>query len=123
MLKLLLDEHISQALAQGLRRHKPDVAVQSLAEWEQGAFLGQPDSLLLVAAGQQRLTLVTYDLRTIPVILKAWAEEGRFHAGVIFVDQRTIAQNNIGALVRAIILLIEEASRWDWTNRIHFLRR
>ena len=36
----------------------------------------------------QKLTLVTYDRRTIPPLLKDWAEEGRPHAGVIFVDEK-----------------------------------
>ena len=59
-----------------------------MVEWEAGSFLGQDDAACLQSAFAQRLTLVTYDRRTIPPLLKAWAEEGRHHGGVIFVDSR-----------------------------------
>ena len=53
-------------------------------------------------AAKQKLTLVTYDRRTIPPLLKAWAEEGLRHAGVIFVDDKTISPADIGGLVSAL---------------------
>lgn len=123
MLKLLLDEHISPAVTDGLRRRAPSLMVHALAQWEQGAFLGQDDSTCLREAAAQKPTLVTYDRRTIPPLLKTWAEEGRSHSGVIFVDERTISPANIGGLVRALSRLYKEAGRKDWTNRIVFLRQ
>ena len=69
----------------------------------------------------QKLTLVTYDRRTIPRLLKTWAEEGRNHGGVIFVDEKTVSSANIGGLVRALAQLHKEAGRWDWTDRVLFL--
>lgn len=121
MLKLLLDEHISPKVARGLRRHNPDVVVWYMNEWEQGRFLGQPDALFLQAANLQGLTLVTYDCSTIPSILKTWAEEGRSHSGVIFIDEKTIAPDDIGSLVRTLLQLVTEAGDWDWTDRVLFL--
>jgi hypothetical protein len=94
-----------------------------MTEWEDGNFLGQEDDACLKEATAQRLTLVTYDRRTIPPLLKAWAEEGLRHAGVIFVDDKTIVPSNIGGLVLALAGLVKEARNWDWTNRICFLRR
>ncbi len=38
-LRLLLDEHLSPAIAEQLRLHHPDVAIFSLQEWEGGAYL------------------------------------------------------------------------------------
>lgn len=122
MLKLLLDEHISPRVAKGLRQHNPGIVVFSMKEWEQGAFLGQTDALFLQVAAVQNLTLVTYDCRTIPSLLKMIAEQGRSHAGVIFVDEKTIAACHIGALVRALTTLFQEQQRWNWTNRVQFLR-
>ncbi|HEY6351743.1 MAG TPA: DUF5615 family PIN-like protein [Candidatus Angelobacter sp.] len=122
MLRLLLDEHVSPKVARGLRRRRPDVLVRYMSEWEQGGFLGQPDALCLQAAALQRLTLVTYDCRTIPTLLKTWAEEGRSHAGVVFIDEKTIASGNISSLVRALNELCKEAGDWDWTNRVCFLQ-
>ena len=123
MLKLLLDEHISPRVAAGLRRLDPKIIVRSMPEWEDGAFLGQEDSACLQEAANQKLTLVTYDRRTIPPLLKDWAEEGRQHAGVIFIDEKTISPADIGSLVHSLGLLVKEARDWDWTDRICFLRR
>lgn len=66
---------------------------------------------------------MTYDRRTIPLLLKAWAEEGRSHGGIIFIDEKTISPANIGSLVRALSHLYKEAGTWDWTGRVVFLRR
>ena len=123
MLKLLLDEHISPDVAKGLLRRDRTVTVHAMAEWEDGNFLGQEDAVCLREASAQKLTLVTYDRRTIPPLLKAWAEEGRHHAGVIFVDDKTIAPSNIGGLVLALAGLVKEARKLDWTDKICFLRR
>jgi hypothetical protein len=123
MLKLLLDEQISCDVAAGLRRHDRKVFVCGMAEWEQGSFLGRDDSACLEQAAVQKLTLVTYDRRTIPPLLKVWAEEGRQHAGVIFVDEKTISPADIGGLIQSLQMLLQEARNWDWTDRICFLRR
>jgi len=123
VLKLLLDEHISPDVAAGLRRRHRSLVVHCLAEWEMGSFLGLNDSDCLEKAAARGLTLVTYDRRTIPPLLKAWAQEDRSHGGVIFVDEKTLAPHDIGGLVRALLSLLEETGRWDWTNRVCFLRR
>jgi hypothetical protein len=123
MLKLLLDEHISPDVAKGLRRSIRKIAVQAMAEWEDGSFLGQDDAACLREAAAQGLTLVTYDRRTIPPLLKAWAESGLQHGGVIFVDEKTISPADIGGLVRALGLIAKEAGDWDWADRVCFLRR
>jgi len=94
-----------------------------MAKWEEGAFLGQDDSECLREAAAQSMTLVTYDRRTIPSLLKAWAEEGRNHGGVIFIDEMTISPASIGGLVRALSRLYKQTGNWDWTDRVVFLRR
>lgn len=123
MLKLLLDEHISPDVVEGLRRRHPSLVAHGMNEWEQGAFLGQDDSSCLQEAEAQGLTLVTYDLRTIPPLLKTWAEEERRHGGVIFVDGKTIAPADVGGLVRALSDLYKVMGKWDWIDRVCFLRR
>jgi hypothetical protein len=122
VLRLLLDEHISPDVALGLRRRNRAIPVRSMAEWEDGSYLGQADAACPRAAAAQELTLVTYDRRTIPPLLKVWAEEERHHAGVVFVDEMTISPADIGGLVRALARLAKEARSWDWTDRICFLR-
>jgi hypothetical protein len=93
-----------------------------MVQWESGNFLGKEDSACLLEAAKQRLTLVTNDRRTIPPLLKVWAEEDRTHGGVIFVDEKTISPADIGRLVRALISLAGEAGEMDWTNQVYFLR-
>ena len=92
-------------------------------EWEGGEFLGQQDSACLKQAAAQGLTLLTYDRRTIPPLLKTWGEEGRSHGGVIFVDEKTISPSDNGGLIRGLSSLSRKTSKWDWTNRVCFLRR
>ena len=123
MLKLLLDEHISPKVAEGLRLRHRSLTVYCMAEWENGAFSGQDDAAILEHAAAQGLTLVTYDRRTIPPLLKRWAEEGRYHGSVIFVDEKTIYPDEIGVQVRTLSKLVEAVTKWDWTNRICFLER
>ena len=123
MLKLLLDEHISPDVAEWFRGRRDKLVVLSLAEWEEGRFMGQADELLLKEAAAQKLTLVTYDRKTIPPLLKAWAEAGRVHGGVVFVDNKTIPSSDFGGLIRGLQKLFREGAKWDWTNRICFLRR
>ena len=121
MLRLLLDEHISPDVAAGIRRRRAGLPVYALAEWERGTYLGADDAACLREAAARGLTFVTYDRRTIPPLLKQWIEEGRNHAGVIFVDEKTISPADIGALVRALIELAEISRNWDWKDRIVYL--
>jgi hypothetical protein len=123
MLKLLLDEHISGHVAKGLRRIDRKILIKSLVEWEDGSFLGRDDEACLREAARQMLTIVTYDLRTIPPLLKVWAETGQNHGGIIFVDAKTIAPSDIGALVRALAAVAKASREWDWTDRVLFLAR
>ncbi len=123
VLRLLLDEHISPAVAEGLRRRQKTMSVYCLSEWENGCFLGLADELILQEAAAQKLTLVTYDRRTIPPLLKMWAEADYEHGGVIFVDEKTIPPSDIGRLIQALHKLFQESMTWDWKNHICFLRR
>ena len=123
MLRLLLDEHISPRVAAGIRLRDKKIIIRDMVEWENGSFLGQEDAACLREALVQKLTLVTYDRRTIPPLLKNWAEEGRQHGGVIFVDEKTISQADIGGLIQSLGKLVKETRDLDWTDRIYFLRR
>jgi hypothetical protein len=121
MLKFLLDEHISHRVADGLRRR--EMLALPISQWKNGEFLGRDDSACLAGAAEESLTLVTYDRRTIPLLLRAWADTGRDHAGVVFVDDKTIQPSQPGALVRALAQLYRQAKRWDWRNRVCFLQQ
>ena len=75
MLKLLLDEHISPDVAAGLLRRNPKLIVRYMTEWRVATFWARDDSACLQYAAEQALTLVTYDRRTIPPLLKIWAKK------------------------------------------------
>ena len=123
MLELLLDEHISRKVALGLRKREANLLVYPLAEWRDGYFLGRDDATCLQEAARHNLTLVTFDRRTIPPLLKTWAEEGRTHGGIIFIDEKSIPPSDIGRLVRSLLSLWNHTRGWDWTDRVGFLQR
>lgn len=121
MLRLLLDEHISPVVARELRAKHPDLFIVALQEWHGGVHLGLPDEELLLLAREEELTLVTYDLRTIAPLLKRWVEAGTSHTGGIFVDDKTIASNDFGALVRSLSSLWQSYGTQAWTEWVFFL--
>jgi len=123
LLRLLLDAHIPKAVASQIRRKNPGIEVQHLSQWLEGAFLEESDEVVLSQAADMEFTLVTYDLRTIPELLRAWSESGIDKGGVIFVDEGTIPQPNIGLLVQALGALWATEGRQDWRNRVVFLKR
>ena len=100
-LRLLLDENMSQTVASQIRRHNPDIVVESVHLWRNGDFRGRSDKALLQAAYAEGLTLVTYDQKTIPVLLAEMYSAGEDHAGIVFVDDRTIPSSDFGTLTRA----------------------
>ncbi len=85
--------------------------------------MGMPDPELLRAAVQQRLTLLTFDLKTIPNLLRLWADQDIEHGGVIFIDEKSFAQNDVGGIARALCALWRSQGKLDWTNRTVFLQK
>ncbi len=122
MLSFLLDEQISPEIAKQIKNKRKEIIIFSIQSWHQGDYLGVGDETILTVAASEQLTLVTYDQRTIPPILSKWGQANINHAGVIFIDYRSIPPNNFGALVRAIIWLFDTQSNLDWQNRVIYLQ-
>jgi hypothetical protein len=122
MPSLLLDEQISHVVSEQVALRRPDIPIQSILTWRAGTLLHQPDDLVLQAAADDGLTLVTYDQRTILPLSTAWYAAGRAHQGIVFIDERTIRSNDFGGLVRAIEQFWDQEREQVWTNRIDFLR-
>lgn len=124
MPRYLLDEQISPTVADHLvRKYARKIHAVSLHRWRDGALLGTEDARVLMAAAADRLTLVTYDLRTIPRLLAEFAETGTDHGGVILVDEVSVPPDDFGALIGALALFWRHHSRMNWRNRAAFLQR
>lgn len=122
MLSFLLDEQISPEIAKQINRKNPEITIFSIHSWQNGNYLGVPDEAILKAAEVEKLTLITYDQKTIPPILVEWGQANTNHAGVIFIDYRSISPNNFGGLIKAIIWLWKTQNNSNWQNRIVYLQ-
>jgi hypothetical protein len=125
---------VEQAVQPGARNptlsHLPAERFENLCEGPRAAqpldneparVLGRPNALLRRRFAEPRLTLVTYDLATIPPVLVSLAASGESHAGVVLIDEQTIPTSDFGGLVRAIVALCSRAADWEWTDRVVFL--
>jgi hypothetical protein len=121
MLSLLLDQHISPEIAAQVRIKRPEIPIVSIYDWRDGDFVGIADRLILQAASEDRVTLLTYDRKSIPPLLRELGVAGVTHAGVVFVDNLTIASNDFGRLIRALTYYWSREQSGDWTNRVAFL--
>ncbi len=122
MLAFLTDAHISPDVAKQVKAKHSEIVIYCLRDWRSGALLEAEDNVVLAAAMKEHLTLVTYDQRTIAPLIMQWAIEGHDHAGIVFIDEKSIAQENVGGKVRAIISLWNKANSMDWTNAIGYLK-
>lgn len=122
MLRLLLDIHIKPAVATQVLRVRPDCPIISLLRWHDGMYRAAPNTEILEAAQRDAMTLITYDQRTVPLLLGGWALRGRSHAGVIFVDGKTMRPDDVGTQVRSLTTLWDAHRHEDWTNIVHYLR-
>jgi hypothetical protein len=122
MLSLLLDENISPEVAAQIHQKRPDIRIISIHMWQDGLFMAEPDELILTDAAALGLTLVTYDQKTIMPVLVQWGYVGTDHAGVIFIDDLSIATHDFGSIIRSLIALWDASHQEDWTNIITYLR-
>lgn len=123
MLHYLLDEQLSPEIARQLGLRSQPIPAVSVHHWRERKFRGRPDSEILETAHQDRLTLVTYDLKTIPGLLRERADDGMSHHGVIFIDDRTIASSDLGGIIRALAEVWKVYSKQNWINRSMFLMK
>ena len=122
MLSLLLDENVSPEVARQITEKRPDINITSVYHWHEGRYKGRPDELILTTALQEALTLVTYDQKTIVPVLVQWGYLEKDHAGVVFLDERSIPNNNFGTQVRSLTALWDASHSDNWINRVDFLR-
>jgi hypothetical protein len=93
----------------------------SIHDWRDGCFLGSQDPVFLPEASKDGLTFVSYDQKTVRPLLKSWAEAGIDHAGFVFVDEKTIAPQDFGRLIRSLCGLWRSERLASWENRVIYL--
>jgi len=118
--RFLLDEHISPAVADLLRKDGVDGV--ALRDWHNGGFLSESDERILLTARSEDRTLVTFDVHSIPLVLRNLAESEIDHGGVIFISPKTIGQGDIGGMVRALARLAGTEDHASLRNRVLFLQ-
>jgi len=119
----LLDEHLSPEVVRIAKAMEPEFPVQSLHKWRSGLCVGQSDARILREAAREGITLVTFDVNTIPALLQEMLVAGEEHAGVVFVSSKTFAQNDSAGIAAALIRLWHSNKTGDWSNRIVFLTK
>ena len=122
-MKLLLDEHIWPGVAGLLRRYAPSAQVDSIHHYNGGSLINTTDEEILAAACRNGWTLVTFDLNTIPSLLREMAAAGENHGGVIFVSSKSFAQNDHARLAQALSAVVQSEDRAEWSNRTMYLAR
>jgi hypothetical protein len=80
------------------------------------------DAEILSACHTERRIFVTYDMATVPDLLRQWMAEDRSHSGVIFADENTIKPNSPAEMATAIAALEREIDNADTTNLVRYLR-
>ena len=120
-MKILLDEHLPPEFVNVVAHLDSGIPVVSIHHWRDGAFKRRDDALILRAAFEEKLTLFTFDLATIPTILQDFATEGVDHAGVLFVSTKRTAQNAYGLLASCLVDYWRREGDKDWTNRMAYL--
>lgn len=102
-LRYQLDEDLSYAVAQGLRRHDVDAAsVHELGR------TGLPNELQLRLAADMGRVLVTYNRAEYQILDAEWRLRGQNHAGILWCTERTLPRRDVGALVAALQAMAAE---------------
>ena len=122
-MKLLLDEHIWPGVAELLGTLMPTVRIESIHTHAGGRLMNAGDDEILAEAHHDGWTFVTFDVNTIPPLLREKAMAKEDHSGIIFISSKSFAQNDHGGLAQALASITQAESEADWTNRVMFLSR
>jgi hypothetical protein len=117
----LLDEHISPQVGRLLRQR--GVEAHALRDFEGGRLLQADDAEILRAALKAGLVFVTFDVHTVPEVLRSFAESGEEHGGVVLVSARSFRQDDVGGLAESLRQLRPLLEQAGTRNRVLFLER
>lgn len=107
-LKFHLDEHVSHAVAHGLRRADIDVTTTSDA-----GLVGVDDVGQLAYAHKEGRVVVTHDSDFLRL-----ANEGVSHAGIAY---SVMGRRSIGEMIRVLVLMWEVLTPEELVGHVEFL--
>ena len=81
---------MSGEIARQVSLKRPEILISSVHDWEGGRLRGFSDNEILRMAAKAEMTLVSYNVNTIPLLLIRLANEEFVHGGVVFVNRATI---------------------------------
>ena len=103
-MKLVLDEHLSPAISEELRRRGQDVVAASEA-----GLRGRPDAELAAWAIAEGRAVVTADYADFRAIHDIYLSRGERHFGIVLVSRRfSLAEEGFGRLIAAVEQLLQE---------------
>lgn len=101
-MKLVLDEHLSPAIGEELRRRGHDVVGAGEA-----GLRGQPDAKLLAWAVRESRAVVTADYADFRGLHEVYLSRGERHLGIVLVSRRfQLSEAGFGSLVAALDRLL-----------------
>jgi predicted nuclease of predicted toxin-antitoxin system len=106
-IKIYLDEHVSQAIAEGLRRRGVDVLTT-----QESGMCSAPDEELLAFALSRGRVVFTQDSD----FMKLHAG-GLPHAGLVYAHRQTA----VGQIIRGLMLIVEILDSDDMAGHIEFI--
>lgn len=122
MIRLVADANLSRRFVQACRRLDKELPIVHLADWMVGKHRISKDPVLLEVLRQHGLILITFDRRTMAMHAGQLTRSGGGHAGVILF-RRSVSPVDYGRQSRLMVEFWNEASAWDWSDRIEYLPR
>lgn len=119
-MKLLLDEHYANEIAERLRADRYDAETGS-----DRALKGLDDEALLTVCAREARALLTNNARDFVPLARAWAATGREHAGIVLTADASLPRHRgaIGHYVAALAELMAAnlpdralADQLSWLN-------
>lgn len=115
-LRLLLDENLSPALREALRRHDPDIDVLRVGDSNAPA-LGTLDPDILVYLEQHQRALITDNRASMPGHVRDHIAAGGKHWGIFTIRPRA----PLAEIIESVILLCEASSAEEWQNAMRWI--
>jgi hypothetical protein len=98
----------------------PGLPIIHISYWQEGVYLSVKDPALLMALRESGMILAGFDRASVPMHAGELTREGLGHAGVILF-RRSVSVIAYGRQARLLVNFWDEASAWDWADRIEYL--